>query len=241
MDKLCSFRNALEALNNCAYCSGRLTHPYVSLDRDRYQISAYLPEESFSSRFACIQAAETRLHESYVETCSQFTAYSDPLSADDFLMQFKAHFVSRLAELKERAEACRTTENAAEINAILDLLVPDEVFQRTDEIHEVLSKRYILPPENVYKRLISYEKYDPAEYETNPAAKLAAKLFVRHGYDLLDAIHRLEADATNILRQYKNAFDAQAALEIERSIICPALSKLRNIDAKEYIDAQHSI
>ena len=130
MDKLSSLRKTLEALGNCGYCSGRLTHPYVSLDRDHYQISAYLPEESFSSHFACIQAAETRLHEYYVEACSQFTAYCDSLSADGFLMQFKEHFVSRLSELKEQAEDCRTTDNAAEINAILDLLVPDEVFRQ---------------------------------------------------------------------------------------------------------------
>lgn len=232
MDKLSSFRKTLEALSNCGYCSDKPARPYVSLDRDHYQCSAYLPEESFSSRFACTQAAENKLHEYYVEAYTQFAAYSDPLSADGFLTRFKEHLVSLLAELKEQLEICRTPDRAADIDAVLNCLVPDEVIRCSEQIHETLRKRYVLPPEDTYKHQIAYEKYDPAAYESSPAAKLIAKLFVRYGFDLLEAIHRLEFDAARILLQYKNAFDAQMVLEIERSIIRPALSGLKNSDSK---------
>lgn len=229
MEKIRAFRKSLEALNNAAYCSITPAHPYISLDRDRYQASAYLPEESISSRLACIQRAENRLHEYYSEASNQFVSYSDPISADGFLMRFKGYFIARLTELKEQLECCRTQDNTVKADAILNLLVPDTVFKRAEEIHEMLNKRYTLPQENIYKRLISYEKYDPSEHEDNPAAKLVAKIFVRHGFDLLNAIHRLEDDATRILRQYKNAFDAQIALEIEHLVIRPALSELQSI------------
>ena len=234
MDKMHVFRKALETLSNAAYCSITPAHPYISLDRNRYQVSAYLPEESISNRLACIQRAENRLHEYYSEASNQFASYSDPLSADGFLMRFKCYFITRLTELKEQLEGCRAQDNAAEIDAILNVLVPDAVFKRAEEIHEALNKRYTLPQENIYKRLISYEKYDPSEHESNPAGKLVAKIFVRYGFDLLNAIHRLEADATKILRQYKNAFDAQIALEIERFVIRPVLSELQNISSKAF-------
>lgn len=229
MDEL---RKSLEALSNAAYCSIPTVHPYVSLDRDHYQASAYLPEESINSRLACIQRAENRLHEYYSQASNQFASYSDPLSAEGFLMRFKGYFISRIAEVKKDLEACRTQDNTTEIDTILNLLVPDAVFQRADNIHEALNRRYTLSPESAYKQLISYEKCDPSAHEDNSVGKLVAKIFVRHGFDLLNAIHRLEADATQILRKYKNAFDAQIALEIERLVVRPALSELQSISSE---------
>lgn len=238
MNKLSQFSNALRHLTNTSYLSAEITHPSVTLGRENYQVCAYIPEEAFNNRFACIKTAENRLNEYYIETSNQFASYSDSLSAEGFLMRFKGYFIARLTEVKERLEGCSTQDNAAEIDAILNLLVPDAVFKRAEEIHEALNKRYVLPQENIYKRLISYEKYDPSEHEDNPAAKLVAKIFVRHGYDLLNAIHRLEADATQILRQYKNAFDAQLALEIERLVIRPVLSELQNISSEPFAEVE---
>lgn len=228
MEDYCSFRKALENLNNCGYCSAPLL-PRLTLSRDDFQVSAYIPEEAFGSRLLCVQAAEHRLHEYYVEAERQFALYSAPLSADGILMQFEQHFSSRLNELKMQLEACRTPENAATLDAVLCLLVPEEVFQAAETLCKTLDKRYILPAENAYRKRIVYERYDPSIFESNPAAKLAAKLFTRYGFDLLRVIQKIEADEARLLQQYKAAFDAQMALEIERLVIRPALRALEAV------------
>lgn len=228
MENLCSFRKALENLNNCGYCSAPML-PRLTLSRDDFQVSAYIPEEAFGSRLRCVQAAEHRLHECYVEAAQQFALYSDPLSAEGILMQFGQHFASRLKELRAQLEACRTPENAAGLDAVLCCLVPEEVFQAAETLCKALERRYALPAENAYRKRIAYEKYDSSVSENNPAAKLAAKLFTRYGFDLLCAIQQMEADGARLLQQYKAAFDAQMKLEIERLVIRPALRVLEAV------------
>lgn len=61
MENLCLFRKALENLNNCGYCSAPVL-PRLTLSRGDFQVSAYIPEEAFSSHLRCTQAAEHRLH-----------------------------------------------------------------------------------------------------------------------------------------------------------------------------------
>lgn len=228
MEDYCSFRKALENLNNCGYCSAPML-PRLTLPHDDFQVSASIPEEAFGSRLHCIQAAEHRLHEYYVEAERQFALYSDPLSAEGILMQFGQHFSSRLKELRAQLEACRTPENTAGLDAVLCCLVPEEVFQAAEALCKALEQRYVLPTENAYRKRIAYEKYDPSVAENNPAAKLVAKLFTRYGFDLLCAIQQLESDGTRLLQQYKAAFDAQMALEIERLVIRPALRALETV------------
>ena len=62
-----------------------------------------------------------------------------------------------------------------------------------------LLTRYALPEPEVYFRCIQYEKDDPSRFEEG-LLKLAAKAFVRYGYDLLPAINQLEQDAMDRLR-----------------------------------------
>lgn len=228
MENLCLFRKALENLNNCGYCSAPVLLR-LTLSRDDFQVSAYIPEEAFSSHLRCTQAAERRLHEYYVEAERQFTNYSAPLSADGISMQLGQHFSVRLNELKMQLEACRTPENAATLDAVLCLLVPEEVFQAAETLCKALERRYALPAENAYRNRIAYEKYDPSVFESNPVAKLTAKLFTRYGFDLLCTIQQMEADGIRLLQQYKAAFDAQMKLEIERLVIRPALRVLEAV------------
>lgn len=221
MDKLSRFNNALSRLTNTSYLSAEITHPSVNLGRENYQVCAYIPEESFNNRFACIKVAGTRLHEYYIDASAHFAACIDPLSATGFFVRFRAHLSERVETLRNLLQECRTEENTKEIDMALDLLTPDEVCRRMDTVNEALKNRYTLPTEETYKQKILYETCDPSEHEDNPATWLIAKCFVRHGFDLLEAIHHLEQDATKQIRAFKNDFDAQAALEIDRLIVAP--------------------
>lgn len=217
---LCQFQDQLENLQKCDWCG---IHPHIFLDREHYQVSAYIPDEVIRMRTDCVHTAENQFHEYYASACNAFTVYGDPYAADGFLTKFKCALTSRLAELQRLLDAYGKPE---EINAIMDLLSPDAVCLRMAEINKSLVKRYMLPAESLYSPLIAYERCDPSEYESNLPAKLVAKLFTRHGYNLLDAIQKLEADASSILCQYKDAFEANAALEVERSIIIPIQKEL---------------
>lgn len=217
---LYQFREQLENLRKCGWCS---IHPHIFLDREHYQVSAYIPDEGIRARADCVHSAEKQFHEYYVSACNAFTIHGDPYAADGFLMKFKTSLASRLADLQRLLDAYEKSE---EINAIMDLLSPDAICLRMAEINKALVKRYILPAESLYSPLIAYESCDPSEYESNLPAKLVAKLFTRHGYNLLDAIQKLEADASSILCQYKDAFESNAALEVERSIIIPIQREL---------------
>lgn len=221
MDKLTQFSTALSCLTNSSYRSAEIIHPNVYLGRDAYTVSAYIPEEAFNNRFACIKAAETRLHAYYIDASAHFAACIDSLSATGFFVRFRAHLSERVETLRNLLQECRTEENTKEIDVALDLLTPDEVRRRMNTVNEALRNRYTLPTEETYKQKILYETCDPSEHEDNPAAWLIAKCFVRHGFDLLEAIHHLEQDATKQIRAFKNDFDAQAALEIDRLIVAP--------------------
>lgn len=221
MDKLSQFDNTLSRLTNTSYLSAEITHPSVSLGRENYQVCAYIPEEAFNNRFACIKAAESRLHEYYIDASAHFTACVDPLSAAGFLVRFEAYLSESVETLRNLLQECRTEENTKEIDMALNLLTPDEVCRRMEQVNEALRNRHTLLTEETYKRKILYETCDPSEHEDNPATWLIAKCFVRHGFDLLEAIHYLEQDTTERIRAFKNDFDAQATLEIDRLIVAP--------------------
>lgn len=81
-----------------------------------------------------------------------------------------------------------------------------------------------------YIRMIRYEVYDPSEYEEG-AAKLIAKLFTRHGYDLTDTCFQLEQDAETLLTGYRKAIAEQVSLYLHQYVIASVQGKLPTLNA----------
>lgn len=216
------FQTELESLRRCDSGSG---WPHVYLPRDDYQRAAYIPEESLPTKAACVRQARARLQSLYDETVKRMRVYSDPCSAGSFPARFQAAVSRRLSALRDVLGQCRTPDCAAIINRIMPLLASDKLFSAVETVNTELCAHYALPPVEHYFALISYDANHPGEFEEG-LAKLAALAFIRHGYDLLNALQALETDATALLQRYKDAFDARASLEIERHIIAPIQNKL---------------
>ena len=106
----------------------------------------------------------------------------------------------------------------------------EDVFQRVKPINDELQKKFSLPSVQDYIGTIRYEVYDPSEFEEG-AAKLIAKLFTRHGYDLTDTCFQLEQDAETMLTGYRCAIAEQVSLYLHQYVIASVQGKLPTLNA----------
>lgn len=216
-----SFQTALEGLRSCT--PDRI--PHMLLSRDSYCRLACIPEESLPSKTVCVKAAQERLSELYGEAVKQMESYQDSRSSTSALSTFQAALNRRLSDLRAALGLCRTVSTAAVVNRIMSHLDGAAILEAVDTANQDLCLHYALPTAESYFSKISYDVYDPSEFEEG-IGKLIAFFFIRHGYDLLPAVQALENDVNELLRGYQAAFQALAQAEIERSILSPVQSKL---------------
>lgn len=105
----------------------------------------------------------------------------------------------------------------------------EDVFQRVKPINDELQKKFSLPSVQDYIGTIRYEVYDPSEFEEG-AAKLIAKLFTRHGYDLTEACFQLEQVAETMLTGYRSAIAEQVSLYLHQYVIASVQGKLPTLN-----------
>lgn len=94
-----------------------------------------------------------------------------------------------------------------------------------EQANRELLARYALPELAVYFRHIQYDKNDPSRFEEG-LLKLAAKAFIRYGYDLLPAIYQLEQDAMDRLRRFERELETYASQTMHQHLIAPIQAKL---------------
>ena len=206
-------------------CGSWIIFPHVFLDYDKWQRLPYTWEEGLPTKLAAVCEAEKLLRPLYRQAEQKFQHYTDPRSPDSFLLRFQAALNSCLSELREALGRCRTQDTAALVNRIGVLLTPEQVFQDMERVHGELTAAYPLPELARYFGHIEYMRYDPSEGEKG-VLKLAAKAFIRHGYNLLPAISQIEEDAGSQLEALQKAFNAQAAISISKHITAPVQAKL---------------
>ena len=93
------------------------------------------------------------------------------------------------------------------------------------KFNNTLRAQYALEGCGKYLVHIEYGVSDPSDC-VEGVWKLAALAFRRYGYDLLPAIHALEADGNGLLGNFRRAFDAKAALAVQAHIVTPVWDKL---------------
>ena len=206
-------------------CGSWIIFPHVFLDYDKWQCLPYTWEEGLPTKLAAVCEAEKLMRGLYQQAEGKFRRYTDPRSPDSFLLRFQAALNGQLSSLREALGRCRTQETAALVNRIGILLTPEQVFQDMEQVNAELTAAYPLPDLSRYLGHIEYEQYDPSDSEEG-LLKLVAKAFVRHGYNLLPAITRLEEDAGSQLEAFQNVFDTQAAISISKHITAPVQAKL---------------
>ncbi|BFK86893.1 hypothetical protein I4200191B4_11990 [Pseudoflavonifractor gallinarum] len=223
MDK--RFANVQALVNSLAHCNSGGLYPHVFLDYDSWQRLPWIWEEGLPSHLSAVCDAEKCMDALYRQAEEKFRRYTDPCSPDSFLLRFQAALSGHLSELREALGRCRTQETAPVVNRIGALLSPVPVFRDLERGNSELTTAHPLPELARYYQQIDYVQYDPSESEEG-LMKLVAKVFTRHGYDLLSAIQRLEEDTTHQLSIFQNAFNARAALSISEHITAPVQVKL---------------
>ena len=223
MDKrFAKVQNLVRGLN---YCDSGILFPHVFLDYDKWQRLPYIWENGMLTKLAAVYEAEKLLRPLYRQAKQKLQHYTDPRSPDSFLLHFQADLNGYLSELREALGRCRTPNTAAIVNRIGALFIPEQVFQDMEQVNAELTAAYPLPEVAHYFSCIEYMRDDPSESEEG-FLKLVSKAFIRHGYDILPAISRIEEDAGNQLAAFQKAFDAKAAISISKHITAPVQAKL---------------
>ena len=222
------------------YCTNLYPIPHIRLEHGRLQRLACDPGESLPSRFQAKDEAEGKLKLLYVQAAQQLRTYSDPASSESCYSRIRHEVNEQLTFLRESLIPCRTdgsaalvnriAASAALVNRIAAVLASEDVFRRVEPLNEELQKKFSLSPVQDYIKMIRYEVYDPSEYEAG-AAKLIAKLFIRHGYDLTDACFQLEQDAETLLTGYRKAIAEQASLYLHQYVVASIQGKLPTLNA----------
>lgn len=148
-----------------------------------------------------------------------------------FFLEFRQRFDDRLDALREKLELLRTSENTRIVDEMGSYLTASGIHGRAKEICGDLSGKYRLQNHSAYYGEISYDVYDPADFETG-IAKLFARGFMRHGFSCCEAIHAIEKDAQTVLEGFQTEFNSQVQDEILANIvelIQQLLPKLRDL------------
>lgn len=206
-------------------CSPSLLYPHVCLEYTRCQRLACIWEESLPTQTAARREAEQIMEQLYRQAERKYGRYTDPRSPDGFLAQFRGELDRRLSTLREALAPCRTERTAAVCSRISVELKPDKVLRTMEQANWELLARYALPEAETYFRCIQYDKDDPSRFEEG-LLKLAAKAFVRYGYNLLPAIYQLEQDALERLRAFERDLECRASFAMNQHLIAPIQAKL---------------
>lgn len=173
----------LRDLSGCASVKANI----VSLDRAKADVMAADADAAFQAKAKCRSAAEKRLDKAIQEASRRMEACMSVSGNSGMVQEFRRRFDNRLNALREKLELLRTSENSATVDEMEHYLTASGIHSKAKEVCGSLSGKYRLQQSSTYYAEISYDAWDPSDFETG-VAKLFAKGFVRHGFNCYDAI-----------------------------------------------------
>lgn len=216
----------LRDLSGCASCRGNC----ISLGRTGADVLAADADKAFQSKTRCRDVAQKRVDKATREAGQKMKARMSTSGGSSFYQEFRQRFDHRLNALREKLELLHTAENAAIVKRCL---TASEIHQKGREICGDLAMKYSPQAASVYYGEITYDIWDPSDYEEG-LAKLFARGFMRYGFSCYDAIRSIETDVQTALDSFQMDFNTQIQDEILSRIVEPVqrlLSLLRNSDA----------
>lgn len=216
----------LKDLGNCASFRGNI----ISLDRSKANVMAADTNEAISSKGKCRDTAQKCVDKAIHAARQKIDARTSVSGSSSFYLEFRQRFDRRLDALREKLEVLRTPESTAVVDEMESYLTASEIHKKAKEMCGELSKGYQLQGASAYYDAISYDVWDPSDYEEG-LAKLVAKGFVRHGFSCYEAIRAIETDALAALDGFQATFNEQIQDEILERIVEPVqrlLPKLRD-------------
>ena len=203
---------------------------YVSLNRAGADVLAADADKAFQSNVKCQDMAQNRVDQAICEAKQKMETCISTAGNSSFFQEFRQRFDYRLDSLREKLDLLRTPENTAIVDEMADYLMASEIHRKAKAICDDLSERYSLQAASVYYGEISYNAWDPSEFETG-IVKLVAKCFTRYGFSCYEAIQAIEKDAQSALDYFQADFNTQMQEEILSCIIEPMqrmISRLRD-------------
>jgi len=216
-------------LRDLGGCASRKAN-IVSLDRAKADVMAADESEAFQSKSKCRSTAQKRLDKAIQEARRRMDACMSASGNSSIVQEFRQRFDHRLNALQEKLELLRTPENSAVVDEMERHMTASAIHAKAKEVCGSLVEKYHLQKDSAYYSTISYDVWDPSDFETG-VAKLFAKGFVRHGFNCYDTIRAVEEDAQNALNEFQEDFNSQMQDEILENIVEPVqalLSKLRD-------------
>lgn len=219
----------LRDLGGCASFRGN----FVSLDRTKANVMAADAGEAFQSKAKCRDAAKKRVDRAIHEAEQKTECRMSVSGSGSFYQEFRQRFDHRLDALRGKLELLRTPKNAAIVDEMEGYLTASEIHKKAKKICGDLSGQYSLQPASAYYGEISYDAWDPSDFEEG-LAKLFAKGFIRYGFNCYEVIQAIEKDAQIALDSFQADFNTQMQDEILSCIVEPVqrlLTKLRDSKA----------
>lgn len=206
----------LRDLGGCASLRGN----FISLDRTKADVLAADASEAFQSKSKCRDAAERRVDKAIREAQRKMEARMSTSGDSSFFQEYRQQFDCRLDALRGKLELLRTSENATILDEMEQYLTASEIHRKAKELCGNLARGRQLESANVYYTEISYDVWDPSEYEEG-FAKLCAKGFMRYGFSCYEAIQAIEKDTQATLNNFQADFNSQIQDEILANIVEP--------------------
>lgn len=206
----------LKDLGSCASFRANI----VSLDRSKANVTAADTSEAISSKGKCRDAAQKCVDKAIREARQKIDARTSVSGSGSFCQEFRQRFDRRLDALREKLEVLRTSENTVVVDEMEGYLTASEIHKKAEEICAELSSRYQLQAASAYYDAISYDVWDPSDYEEG-LAKFFAKGFARYGFDCYEVIRTIETDAQAALDGFQTAFNEQMQDKILEKIVEP--------------------
>lgn len=206
----------LRDLGNCVSFQGN----FVSLYRAKADVMAADADEAFQSKAKCRDAAQKRVDKAIHEAEQKMERRMSVSGSSSFYQDFRQLFDHRMDTLREMLELLRTPENAAIVDEMEGYLTASEIHKKAKEICGDLSGQYLLQPAGAYYGEISYDAWDPSDFEEG-LAKLFAKGFIRYGFNCYEAIRAIEKDVQTALDGFQMDFNTQIQDEILSLIMEP--------------------
>ncbi len=177
-------------------------------------------EESFPSQRSACKNAEKTFLPIYRQAEEWLRHETDPDHPDSWFSTFRRMLNQHLGELRDVLMPMRTRQTAPVLNRITPLLQPDQVLTELAANLSLHHPPYTLNDPSCYLNYTEYSTYDASEGESG-ITWLLGKLLIRHGYDLLPALHTLESDLSQKMELCRQAYTVQAEHALQQHIVAP--------------------
>lgn len=215
LEKWVDVRNGLGVSCVAGYSSISIYKNYSEVSR-----LACMENESFSSNDQCQSQAKNKLESYHRQIEKSMAKYTKNHGENSVYADCARQLDSRINNVKDEFSKLRNSKTASILNEINKYLSKTKVLDQMKSKNEQLAEKYTLPSVSNFIGEISYDVWDPSEFETG-LAKMFAKAFKRYGYDIGSAIDSMCNSGREELSAYVDDFVGQFNDAIERYIVEP--------------------